>query len=409
MRTGWIRLWRCVAWGGIGLSLYAGWLTVDDVRDRSASEQAIAEACDRLVSGAAVMDLHGGTVRAKTDDDNRIDTHGPRGSCTVYQASASGRTSGLFSLTVRAGGEAEPLNWIGDRTEPFALPSPADRTPKTDLTAVADRRPEPRPLGDGSLGWYGDWYTTVRAECGPGSSATAPPLLHITASADYDDDVSGADRARLARIARSAAETLTRRIGCRTRLSALPGGEPAPVPAVLRPARSAGGSCAWFAGYLRRSGRGPLPDRALSVPVLDTYPRESCLLAVSPGQVRRTAGGLPEDKRDFADSAVTHSPWWLRTVTYTGAEARTAGYETIDGEDVVIKPGTAGHANDVWWASSVCGGKPAVHTLGTSYAYDNVLGSRTVSALFRAYVDDIAGRRGCTHVTFPDTKDFGDR
>ncbi|MFF9581189.1 hypothetical protein [Streptomyces achromogenes] len=397
-----------MAWGGIGLSLYAGWLTVDDIRDRSASEHAIAEACDRLVSGAAVMDLHGGTVRAKTDDDNRIDMRGRRGSCTVYEASASGRTTGLFSLTVRSGGEAEPLNWIGDRTEPFALPNPAERTPNTDLTAVADRRPEPWPLGDGSLGWYGNWYTTVRAECGPGSSATAPPLLHITASADYDD-VSGADRARLARIARSAAETLTHRIGCRTRLPALPGGEPAPVPTVLRPARSAGGSCAWFAGYLRHSGHGPLPDRALTVPVRDTYPLENCLLAVSPGQVRHTAGGLPEDKRDFADSAVTHSPWWLRTVTYTGAEARVAGYETIDGEDTVIKPGTAGHSNDVWWASSVCGGKPALHTLGTSYAYDNVLGSRTVSALFRAYVDDITARRGCTHVTFPDGADLGHR
>ncbi|GGR71661.1 MULTISPECIES: hypothetical protein [Streptomyces] len=407
MRTGWIRLWRGVAWGGIGLSLYAGWLTVDDARDRSASERAIAEACDRLVSGAAVMDLHGGTVRAKTSAD-RIDTHGLRGSCTVYQASGSGRTRGLFSLAVRTGGKREPLNRIGAGLEPFALRTP-DRTDKTDLTAVADRRPEPRPLGDGTLGWYGNWYTTVRAECGPGSSPTAPPLLHITASADYDDDVSGADRARLARIARSATETLTHRIGCRTRLPALPGGEPAPVPTVLRPARSAGGSCAWFAGYLRRSDHGPLPDRALSVPVRDTYPLESCLLAVSPGQVRHTAGGLPEDKRDYADSAVTHSPWWLRTVTYTGAEARATGYESLDGEDIVIKPGTAGQTNNVWWASSVCGGKPALHTLSSSYSYDNVLGSRAVAALFRAYVDDVAGRRGCTHVTFPDAADSGDR
>ncbi|MEU2435516.1 hypothetical protein ABZ595_04865 [Streptomyces rubradiris] len=407
MRTGWVRLWRGVAWGGIGLSLYAGWLTVDDVRDRSASERAIAEACDRLVSGAAVMDLHGGTVRAKAGDGDRIDAREPQSSCTVYQASGSGRTRGLFSLAVRIGGKREPLNRIGAGLEPFALRNP-DRTYKTDLTAVADRRPEPRPLGDGTLGWYGNWYTTVRAECGPGSSATAPPLLHITADADYDGDVSGADRARLARIARSAAETLTHRIGCRTRLPALPGGEPAPVPTVLRPARSAGASCAWFAGYLRHSDHGPLPDRALSVPVRDTHPLESCLLAVSPGQVRRTAGGLPEDKRDYADRA-EDSPWWLRTVTYTGAEARATGYEPLGGEDVVIKPGTAGQANGVWWASSVCGGEPALHTLSTSYEYDNALGSRTVSALFRAYVDDIAGRKGCTHVTFPDAADSGDR
>ncbi|MGW1596468.1 hypothetical protein [Streptomyces sp. NPDC002343] len=405
MRAGWIRLWRCVAWGGIGLSLYAGWLTVDDVRDRSASERAIAEACDGLVSAAAVMDLHGGTVRAETSEYDRIDARRPRSSCTVYQASGSGRTTGLFSLAVRAGGKTEPLNWIGDHTEPFALPGPAERSRRTDITAVADRRPEPRPVGDGSLGWYGNWYTTVRAECGPGSSTTAPPLLHITAGADYDD-VSGADRARLARLARSAAETLTHRIGCRTRLPALPAGQPAPVPTVLRSARSAGGSCRWFARHHERLGGGPLPDRALAAPVGDAAPLESCLLAVSPRQVRRTAGGLPEDKRDLADSALTHSPWWLRTVTYTGAEARAVGYEEFDGRDVVIKPGTAGHTGDAWWASSVCGGKPAVHTLGTGYAYDDVLGSRTVSALFRAYVDDIAERRGCTHVTYPDAADF---
>ncbi|GHG99928.1 hypothetical protein [Streptomyces rubradiris] len=407
MRAGWVGLWRCVAWGGIGLSLYAGWLTVEDVRDRSASERAIAEACDGLVSGAAVMDLHGGTGRAEPDGD-RIDTRKPRSFCTVYQASEAGRTTMLFSLTVQNSDKAEPLNRIGPTPEPFALLGPDGRTFKTDLTAVADRRPEPRPLGDGALGWYGNRYTTVRAECGPGSGPAAPPLLHITA-AGYDGDVSKADRARLARIARSAAEILTQRIGCRARLPALPDGEPAPVPTVLRPARSAGGSCAWFAGYLRHSDRGPLPDRALSVPVRDTHPLEGCLLAVSPGQVRRTAGSLPEDKRDYADYA-EKSPWWLRTVTYTGSEARATGYETLDGEEaVVIKQGTAGQTNNVWWASSVCGGKPALHTLGTSYEYDDALGSRTVSALFRAYVDDITERRGCTQVTFPQAADSGDR
>ncbi|MEV4339811.1 hypothetical protein [Streptomyces sp. NPDC049590] len=408
MRTGWIRLWQCLAWGGIGLSLYAGWLTVGDVRDRAAGERAIAQACDRLVSGAAVMDLHGGTVRARPSEYDRIDVREPRSSCTVYQASGSGGTTGLFTLAVRGSDKTEPLNWIGDDTEPFALRDAAERTAKTDLTAVADLRTEPRPLGDGTLGWYGNRYATVRAECGPGSSAAAPPLLHITAGADYDD-VSGADRARLARIARSAAENLTHRIGCRTRLPALPGGQPAPVPTVLRSARSAGGSCAWFAGYLRRPGHGPLPDRALAVPVRDTTPLESCLLAVSPGQVRHTAGGLPEDKRELADGAVTHSPWWLRMATYTGAEAHAVGFDPLDGEDVVIEPGTAGHTHDAWWASSVCGGEPAVHTLSTSYAYDDALGGRTVSALFRAYVDDFTERRGCTRVKYPDAADFGDR
>ncbi|MGW0882345.1 hypothetical protein [Streptomyces sp. NPDC002671] len=105
---------------------------------------------------------------------------------------------------------------------------------------------------DYALGRYRSRFTTVRAVCGPGSSATAPKLLDVTARADYED-VSAADRQHLARIARSADEKLTHRIGCETRL----------------------------------------PDRALAVPVRDANPVASCLLAVSPDQVGRIAGGCP--------------------------------------------------------------------------------------------------------------------
>ncbi|WP_432182727.1 hypothetical protein [Streptomyces sp. NBC_00063] len=70
MSAGWRRLWQAMAVGGIGLSLYAGLLTVDDVRDRASSEHDIAAACDHLVSGAQVMDLQGGMVRAQSVDHN---------------------------------------------------------------------------------------------------------------------------------------------------------------------------------------------------------------------------------------------------------------------------------------------------------------------------------------------------
>ncbi|MFI6730868.1 hypothetical protein NRF20_44130 [Streptomyces sp. R-74717] len=115
---------------------------------------------------------------------------------------------------------------------------------------------------------------------------------------------------------------------------------------------------------------------------------------------------MHDDEHDYARSALTHSPWWLRTASYFDAEARTVGYDASGGEDKIITAGTAGHASGAWWASSICDGKPALHTLSSSYTYDNVLGPRTLSALFRAYVDDITKRRGCTHVTYPDTKDF---
>lgn len=120
----------------------------------------------------------------------------------------------------------------------------------------------------------------------------------------------------------------------------------------------------------------------------------------------RIAEGLPDDKRRDARSALTYSPWWLRTASYFGAEAGTVGYDTFTSKDAIIKTGTAGHASGAWWASSTCNGKPALHTLTSSYAYDNMLAPQTLSSLFRAYVDAITKQRGCTHVTYPDAKDF---
>ncbi|MFC8226347.1 hypothetical protein [Streptomyces sp. NPDC057287] len=381
-------------------------MTFDDIRDRASSERDINATCDRLVSADAVMDLQGGMVRAKGSDydESRLNVGELPGTCTVYKVPGPGKTTSLFTLTVRGSDTSEPLYRIGDDSElePFRT---GYGSQKRDVTAIADRRPEARPIGDGTLGRYGNWYTTIRAECGPGSRATAPKLLNVTARADYDN-VSEADRERLAHIARSAAAALTDRIGCRTRLPALPEQQLASVPSGLRPAQAADGSCRWFARHIEGRGQGRLPDRALAGPARDTYPIEGCLLAVSPDHVGRIAEGLHDDDRDYASAALTHSPWWLRTVSYFGAEARTVGYEDEGGEDKVIKAGTAGHARGAWWASSICGGKPALHTLSSSYTYDNVLGSQALSALFRTYVDDITKRRGCTHVAYLDAKDF---
>ncbi|NEB74238.1 hypothetical protein G3I40_03125 [Streptomyces sp. SID14478] len=406
MGARWRRLWQTVAVGGLGLSLYAGWLTIDDVRDRAASERDIAAACDHLISGAQVMNLQGGMVRAQSDgyDEYRLDARHLPSACTLYKVTGAHRTSDLLRLIVESSDGDQPVNMTGRQGSPF-LTTTDGHEYKRDVTAIADRMPEPWPLGDGTLGSYTNTSTTIRAECGPGSGAAAPKLLNVTAVARYQN-VSAGDRERLARIARAATQKLTRRIDCKAQLPALPA-QLAELPVKLRPVASATGSCRWAGRLVKEQGQGRLPDRALAVPVRDVAPVEGCLLAVGPHQVRDISDGLDFDQRDYAESALTSSPWWLRTVSYVGAEAQSVANEEVGaGEDVRLRPGTAGGRNGTWWASSTCDGKPALHTLTVDHLYDDILGPRALDSLFRAYVDDITTRRGCTHVTFPDAKDF---
>ncbi|MEU5959038.1 hypothetical protein [Streptomyces sp. NPDC047525] len=403
MGAGRRRLWLTMAVGGIGLSLYALWLTVDDFRDRASSERDIAAACDHLVSGPQVMDLQGGMVRARSDDDDayRLDARHLPSACTIYKVSGSRKTD-LFRLIVESSDDAEPVNMIGDGS-PFLTREGS--YPKDDVTAAADREPEAWPLGDGTLGSYTNIRTTVRAECRPGSGKAVPRLLHVTAVGRYPE-VSAEDRQRLARLARSATQQLTQRIGCRTQLPPLPDQMTA-VPLKLRPAASATGSCRWAGQLGKEQGPGRLPDRALTIPARAANPAEGCLLAVGPARVRAIAGGLDGDQRDYAEGALTYSPWWLRTVSYFGVDANSVGYDAT-GDDLRLKPGTAGGGDGIWWASSICNGKPALHALTADRLYSDVLGHKARRSLFHAYVDDITTRRGCTHVTYPTAKDFHD-
>ncbi|MGW5736355.1 MULTISPECIES: hypothetical protein [Streptomyces] len=402
MGAGLRRLWLTTAAGGIGLSLYAGWLTADDFRDRASSERDIAAACDHLVSGPQVMDLQGGMVRARAEDydDYRLDARHLPSACTIYRVSGA-RSTGLFRLIAESSGDADPVNMIG-QSSPFFTRSSSY---PGNVTAAADREPEAWPLGDGTLGSYTNFRTTIRAQCGSGSAHAAPRLLHVTAVGRYEY-VSAGDRRRLARLAYSATQQLTQRIGCRTRLADLPDQMPA-VPTKLRPVASATGSCRWAGPLAKEDGPGRLPDRALPIPARDANPMEGCLLAVGPARVRAVAGGLDADQRAWADGALDYAPWWLRTVSYFGADAASVGYEATS-DDVRLKPGTAGGENGMWWASSTCNGQPALHTLTVDHLYDDVLGHQALSSLFRAYVDDITTRRGCTHITYPAAKNFRD-
>ncbi|MFI7006766.1 hypothetical protein [Streptomyces sp. NPDC050145] len=406
-----------MAVGGIALSLYAGMLTVDDIRDRASSERNIGAACAGLVSGSEVMELRGGTGRAFA----REGVLGTDGSsyeiCDVYRGTAE-KNDGLFRLQVfrddLGPATPPPATTIGRHPGPGVLlggeldmnddPFDSfDRIYADDVTARAVR-PEPYPLGDGTLGWYDADSVTVRAECGPDR------LFHVTARAAYEP-LPHADRLRLAELARDAAGRVADRYHCDSKLPEVKG--PLPETSVkLRPARTATGSCAFYPAHLRRNDDYRLPDRALSVPAAASAHAETCVLAPSPDKIRTIAEAMPEKDRDQTDHALGHSPWWLRTATYAGPEARTVGYRIpflMDGGAEHIELGSAGGHDGIWWASSVCAGRPALHTLSVHPDYDRVLNSGTTESLFRAYVNDITERHDCTRVTFPKAPAFRDR
>nr|PPQ62420.1 hypothetical protein C5F59_20025 [Streptomyces sp. QL37] len=95
----------------------------------------------------------------------------------------------------------------------------------------------------------------------------------------------------------------------------------------------------------------------------------------------------------------------MKTETYVGDGTRGLVSNEIL-EPTELAPGAAGtDSGGIWWASSVCGGRPAVHVMWLSYPYDRIVPDR-LEALFRAYVDDAAERRGCTDVVRPDAADF---
>lgn len=75
--------------------------------------------------------------------------------------------------------------------------------------------------------------------------------------------------------------------------------------------------------------------------------------------------------------------------------------------EALAAPGTAGGGFSTWWASSVCAGEPAIHTLRVDGGYEPLVRDR-LRALFRAYVVDVVERRGCTDLVFPGKSDFRD-
>ncbi len=119
------------------------------------------------------------------------------------------------------------------------------------------------------------------------------------------------------------------------------------------------------------------------------------------------AGEDGEHRR--VSSPDTPGEWFVSLHTYAGPVAEDLRLTaTDDGEPVEpATPGKAGRSatDPVWWASSVCDGRPQIHTMTLARGYAELVEPRT-EALFRAYVDDVTARRGCTDVVLPDHSTF---
>lgn len=394
-------LFCLVAVAGIGLSVWAVVTQLSDLRARSESRERIEAGCGGLVDPDLVLGLHGATDRVELADRYRIDSTRRVSNCLVYRVGEPGTTYGHFALTLTM----YPADPNTDERQVALDDDPFDlrRGGVDDVSAAADHA-VPHPLGDGGLGEYESHMVTARALCADGGKISS---VEASAIAKYADVATPEDRRTLAGLARQAVERAAAERGCPSRLPALPAELPE-AGFALGPADAAGGTCAWYGRLVAAEGRGSLPDRALAAPAGKASAHDACLLALGEDETRRIWPAYEKTTKRPRDLRIVlaNSPLWVKTETVVGDGTR--GIRTGLQNRTAIRPGTAGTDEFAWWASSVCDGRPALHLMQVSYPYDRILQDR-LESLFRAYVDDATGRRGCTDVVLPGAADFADR
>lgn len=182
------------------------------------------------------------------------------------------------------------------------------------------------------------------------------------------------------------------------------------IPALVEgptPASKADGTCAWY----RKTGlasRSLFADQVLESRTDARVWDERCALVLSEGR----AADLHldhVDEMDGIDKPDRPGQYFASFHTYSGESAKNIRLPDPAGDETpgAAEPGKAGRStgDTVWWASSACAGKPQIHTMTLSYGYDEIV-TRSYQKVFRAYVDDVTGRRGCTNIKFPSSSTF---
>ncbi|GAA2407200.1 hypothetical protein GCM10010420_39030 [Streptomyces glaucosporus] len=398
----------------IGLS---GW-TLWDLWDR---RHTVDEACGGLVPVGEVLALSGSggeiTPARNVSDGIRPD-EGPLPQDCVLRSEevAEGRRvgQGMFFFSARVATEptgqtSEPVD---DSFENALDPgNPYVRVPRVH-----------QPIGGGVPGHVTDIGVSVRLPC-PGVEHRGEEITAVRVSAELDAAVRPefsedgqlrrADRDRLADIAVTTANNLAGELGCPDRLPEPPDGIPALNTEPVAPGE-AEGTCAWYGRAGLDTGRanasGWLPDRVLEARADDRVWEERCLLSVS-GEARGRAYERYADDpayREFREAAAGEGrrSWWLSAESFFGDAAEQVAVDPADDERVAV-PGRGGYDDgaNAWWATSVCDGRPAVHVLTAGYPYSEAVG-RHLEPVFRAYVEDVAERRGCTDIALPSKRDY---
>ncbi|MFF6780849.1 hypothetical protein [Streptomyces sp. NPDC012510] len=376
------------------------------------NRRQIEAGCAGLVPAGRVLALSpaGGGIRHRVGDEGTIELDaGLPQDCELFSTEAGEklgtRTGERWFFTAAVGVHPDESPTVPEGPWGFLL----DPLGKPDHPA--------EPLGGGITGTVTDSGVIVELPCAGGKAGDRPvkslwaraSLMDLRSAFRDNGQLTDHDRNVLAETAVLTANNLADRLGCADRLP----DPPEDVPALTRgplPVSRANGTCAWYreAGFARQDG---LADQVFESRRKGETWDESCALVLSRGE----ANGLYRAHRDEKKYGYIVEPqnpgqWFVSFHTYSGELAKNVQLKDIHSDETptVAAPGEAGRDGQglaVWWASSVCGGKPRIHTMTIAVGYDK-LTALAYEKVFRAYVTDAAERHDCTDITFPAHETF---
>ncbi|MEV1025109.1 hypothetical protein [Streptomyces sp. NPDC050264] len=395
-------LFCLVAIGGIGWGGRETWLVLS-------GRHQIDEACAGLVPAGRVLALSpaGGKVTHRVSyDPIELDDLLSGQECELFSTEAGeqhGRDSeGRLFFTGAVG--------VMPGSQQVVADDPLEQL----LNPYGGTAYPAQPLGGGIAGVVGDAGVVVHLPCAEGKVGSRPinalwaraELLDPKRSFLEGGQLGGSDRNILADTAVRTANNLAERLGCAERLPDAPDDVPALSEGPI-PAARAEGTCAWYskAGYARQR---TYPDQVLESRTDAKLWDEQCGLIVNEN---RATGLYLRGTAEHRSLIRPERPgqWFVSLHTYSGADATKVLLTSTSSDEKPepAEPGKAGRSTEepVWWASSICDGHPQVHTMTLAHGYNRLVSPR-MTKIFRAYVDDVTRRRGCSDIAFPTASSF---